>query len=169
MPWPSRPRALKALLADPMGAMGLVLVSLFVIMAVALLLVEIIEGAGRGYEEPRAGALAFIISRGRSRRFCGRRLRGELLKCGYVGYRFHFSYHCPLIFTYSLPRKIRVSWIVGAAAGLPAGLAAGAWAGALPPPTTDPNWPVCLLNDLTPLASVASTNSGGILTPCNVL
>ena len=35
MPWPSRPRALKALLADPMGAMGLVLVSLFVIMAVA--------------------------------------------------------------------------------------------------------------------------------------
>ena len=29
----------------------------FVIMAVALLLVEIIEGAGRGYEQPRAGAL----------------------------------------------------------------------------------------------------------------
>jgi hypothetical protein len=29
----------------------------FVIVAVALLLVEIIEGAGRGYEEPRAGAL----------------------------------------------------------------------------------------------------------------
>ena len=35
MPWPNSPRALKALLADPMGAMGLVLVSLFVAMAVA--------------------------------------------------------------------------------------------------------------------------------------
>ena len=35
MPWPNSPRALKALLADPMGAMGLVLVSLFVVMAVA--------------------------------------------------------------------------------------------------------------------------------------
>lgn len=35
MPWPTSPRALKALLADPMGAMGLVLVSLFVVMAVA--------------------------------------------------------------------------------------------------------------------------------------
>lgn len=35
MPWPTSPRALKALLADPMGAMGLGLVSLFVIMALA--------------------------------------------------------------------------------------------------------------------------------------
>ena len=35
MPWPNSPRALKVLLADPMGAMGLVLVSLFVVMAVA--------------------------------------------------------------------------------------------------------------------------------------
>jgi peptide/nickel transport system permease protein len=35
MPWPSSPRALKVLLADPMGAMGLVLVSLFVVMALA--------------------------------------------------------------------------------------------------------------------------------------
>ena len=35
MPWPNSPRALKVLLADPMGAMGLVLVSLFVAMAVA--------------------------------------------------------------------------------------------------------------------------------------
>ena len=35
MPWPTSPRALKVLLADPMGAMGLVLVSLFVVMAVA--------------------------------------------------------------------------------------------------------------------------------------
>ena len=35
MPWPTSPRALKALLADPMGAMGLVLVSLFVVMALA--------------------------------------------------------------------------------------------------------------------------------------
>ena len=35
MPWPNSPRALKALLADPMGAMGLGLVSLFVVMAVA--------------------------------------------------------------------------------------------------------------------------------------
>lgn len=35
MPWPNSPRALKVLLADPMGAMGLVLVSLFVILAVA--------------------------------------------------------------------------------------------------------------------------------------
>ncbi len=35
MPWPTSPRALKALLADPMGAMGLVLVSVFVIMALA--------------------------------------------------------------------------------------------------------------------------------------
>ena len=35
MPWPNSPRALKALLADPMGAMGLVLVSLFVVMALA--------------------------------------------------------------------------------------------------------------------------------------
>ena len=35
MPWPNSPRALKALLTDPMGAMGLVLVSLFVIMALA--------------------------------------------------------------------------------------------------------------------------------------
>ena len=29
----------------------------FALMAIALLLVEIIEGAGRGYEQPRAGAL----------------------------------------------------------------------------------------------------------------
>jgi peptide/nickel transport system permease protein len=35
MPWPNSPRALKVLLADPMGAMGLVLVSLFVVMALA--------------------------------------------------------------------------------------------------------------------------------------
>ena len=35
MPWPTSPRALKVLLADPMGAMGLVLVSLFVVMALA--------------------------------------------------------------------------------------------------------------------------------------
>lgn len=35
MPWPNSPRTLKVLLADPMGAMGLVLVSLFVVMAVA--------------------------------------------------------------------------------------------------------------------------------------
>ena len=35
MPWPNSPRALKALLTDPMGAMGLVLVSLFVVMALA--------------------------------------------------------------------------------------------------------------------------------------
>jgi len=35
MPWPNSPRALKVLLADPMGAMGLVLVSLFLVMAVA--------------------------------------------------------------------------------------------------------------------------------------
>jgi hypothetical protein len=36
----------------------------FGIMALALLAIEIIEGAGRGYEQPRAGALVAAAATG---------------------------------------------------------------------------------------------------------